>query len=115
MKRESIILIIVLLVFAGFVGYSFYENKKQSDFLKDYASVCITQRCNKFVQGDEWISQFCRPEGEDDGLVCKVIYNNEEWKVPLTKLKEQMNITSIRGCANYICDAEILIKISGGV
>jgi len=72
---------------------------------------CIAKTCNEWAYGDDWITDNCRPEGEENNktLMCTVSLEGELIKVPL----DNINVSLVKSCREFVCVTEVYVK--GGV
>jgi len=72
--------------------------------------ICIAKKCDKWVRGDEWVSQFCRPNENKTDMVCSLVIENKQYNIPLS----QLDTTNASACVSDICMVEVKVKQSKG-
>lgn len=70
--------------------------------------ICISQKCNSYIEGEEWVAQNCKPTGPDNTMICEFMIDNNVFSVPLSGV----NISSMISCKEYTCDSEVYIRRS---
>lgn len=107
--QKTSILILVAMILSGFC-FSIHNFSK----LSGWEPVCIAKQCNSWAEGDEWISENCRPTEINNITVlsCEVVVNSQLYNLPLSVIKERINITDLRSCKKdgMICVKEVYIK-----
>ncbi len=90
---------ILLVVFMSVFGFVKVFNGKW---------VCIAQTCDKWIYGDDWITENCRPDdvGGERKLVCKLTVNEKDYGIPLNLV----NISNVKSCSEYKCTAKVFVK-----
>ena len=70
--------------------------------------VCIAKECKEWATGDLWITDNCRPEGEEGNqtLVCKLTIEDKEYTAPLSII----NISNVKSCRKYDCITEVYVR-----
>ena len=107
--QKTAILSLIAMLLISF-GLSIYSSSK----LIGWESVCIAKQCNEWAIGDEWISENCRPK-EINGetiLNCDVVVDGQLYNIPLSEIKEKVNISGLKSCKKdgMICIKEVYIK-----
>jgi len=76
--------------------------------------VCILEQCKDWAIGDEWISENCRPKQVDgeDILTCNIVVNGQKYNIPLSTLREKVNVSELKSCKKFgmNCVKEVYIK-----
>lgn len=102
MTKGEVIVIVLLLISLGTTGFNFYKT-----FQGQW--VYIGELCIEPTEGDEWITDNCRPEtwqGTPDILVCNITYEGEFYRAPLSII----NISKVEGCRKYSPVTWIYVK-----
>ena len=68
---------------------------------------CIAQKCTKYVTGDEWVKENCKPVGANYEMICEFTYQGEAFSVPLKGITD---ISNMESCVEYTCDSEVYIR-----
>ena len=71
--------------------------------------LCISQKCVDFIEGEEWVSQNCKPTGQSNEMMCEFMIENNVFTVPLSGV----NISNMQSCKEYTCDSEVYVRRSG--
>lgn len=97
--REKLIFIgIILALILSMAGiYSFIK-------LNEGEWVCISQRCIEFAEGDDWVKQNCRLNGNE--MICEFEYQGQNFRIPLSGV----NISLMVSCFQYECVSEVFIR-----
>jgi len=74
--------------------------------LKDSEWVCISQRCNEFVTGEDWANQNCKL-GDGRQMICEFEIEGQKIRVPLSGIE---NLSAMKSCLEYQCDSEVIIR-----
>ena len=100
-KIGFVLLAISLLAVTAMSGMSFKE-------LYGGQWVCIAKECNEWATGDDWITDNCRPEGEEGNqtLVCNLVIDDREYTAPLSII----NISNVRSCKEFDCITEVYVR-----
>lgn len=101
-KYKGLIIVTLIIAIIGLVlgGISMIKSKGGE-------WVCVAEKCEKTVTGDEWVEQNCHPEEGD--MVCEFQYQGQNFKVPLSGV----NSSSMESCSEYSCDSEVYIRRLG--
>lgn len=107
MKKETlknigfVALAILLLAITAMSAMSFRE-------LYGGQWVCIAKECSEWATGDDWITDNCRPEGEEGNqtLVCKLEIEGREYTAPLSII----NISNVKSCRQQDCITEVYVR-----
>ena len=68
--------------------------------------VCMGNKCLKEVKGDEWVTNFCRPNVDKTDMICKFNIDNKNYEIPLSKLDSD----SFKTCMEYECAVKVKVK-----
>jgi len=70
--------------------------------------VCIAKECSEWATGDDWITDNCRPEGEEGNqtLVCRLTIEDKEYTAPLSII----NISNVKSCREFDCITEVYVR-----
>jgi len=68
--------------------------------------VCVAETCIDWAEGNEWIVDNCRPQGENITLYCNITVQDKTYYAPLSIV----NLTNVRSCRHYECIKQVLIK-----
>jgi len=100
-KRAMVVGAILVLALTIGVSANSYNTLRGGEWL------CIAQQCTDWLEGDDWVTQNCRPE--NNTLMCQVLTSdNHEVSVPLSSI----NTSQVRSCNQYSCVAEIYVRSS---
>lgn len=96
-----VLLAILLIVITAMSAMSFRE-------LYGGQWVCIAKECSEWATGDNWITDNCRPEGEQGNqtLVCKLTIEDKEYTAPLSII----NLSNVRSCRKHDCITEVYVR-----
>lgn len=121
-KHTSIIigtiLAIWLVCLSAFAHHSYMSylviNKQVQDNTEVLSGgnwTCVAQTCKTWVYGDDWITDNCRPVGENKTLVCNILLQDgTAINAPLSAI----NISNVKSCREYQCLTEVYVKGSMG-
>ena len=70
--------------------------------------VCIANECGEWATGDNWITDNCRPEGEEGNqtLICKLTIEDQEYTAPLSII----NTSNVKSCRRFDCITEVYVR-----
>ena len=100
-KIGFVLLAILLIAITAMSAMSFRE-------LYGGQWVCIAKECSEWATGDKWITDNCRPEGEEGNqtLICNLIIEDKEYTAPLSII----NLSNVRSCRQYDCITEVYVR-----
>jgi len=106
------IVVAILVGFTIFQGIQLHGVRSDMDRMKSglsgYVNLCTYDICKKKVSGEEWKRAFCRPEGEDNKIMCTVKLGNiYPIKVPIENIPD---INSMEGCVESVCLFDMLVR-----
>lgn len=67
MKIKNILFVLLGIFFIVIAVISAYN----FSILYESEWVCLAQECVEYATGEEWVSQNCNPEGENNEMICK--------------------------------------------
>lgn len=85
-------------------------------FLNDSEWRCAGKECNEWVTGADWVSDNCRPVGENNVMMCSIAegginvggvrVGGEVNDYPLSEI----DTSKVKSCRQPVCGGNILIK-----
>lgn len=69
--------------------------------------VCIAQKCVRYIEGEEWVAQNCKPTGPNNEMICEFMIEDNVFNVPLSGIG---NLSAMQSCGEYVCDSEVYVR-----
>lgn len=111
MKKKTLVKIGFAMGFAILAAYFIaITGMTAMSFREIYGGqwVCIANECGEWATGDNWITDNCRPEGEEGNqtLVCRLTIEDKEYTAPLSII----NISNVKSCRQQDCITEVYVR-----
>ena len=97
------ILVLSIIISIGIGVYTFI---KFYDKFNNSAWICVSQECEEYSTGNEWVSQNCNFDSTVNSMMCEFQYQGQDFRLPLTGI----NIDDMVSCKKYKCSNEVLVS-----